>query len=150
MKKYDSEWMAEYWTKEYDKQAQSCTDEWGNSVLGMKPNDMKSKLIIAFNKGIDGTNILTDISLAIDAYWTGTTLSTMIPPDGGISGISNSVSGFGDEFTIPVDLLSSINDGAKRLADDGLFTKTKQIQTTYVYLKAGSPPTIDIKYSTLR
>lgn len=156
MKRYDSEWMASLWVAAFCPLAASVEDEWGNKVTGMNEAGFKSKLITAFEKSKTGTlesqiDIRADIADALNTYWQGTTLDITGFPAGGISGISNVVSGSVSSFNCNIDLepTKTVDDGAEVLANQ-LLDSTKQVTTTLTYIKAGSPPTVETESSTLR
>ena len=154
MKRYDSEWMASLWVAAFCPLAASVEDQWGNKVTGMNEAGFKSKLITAFEKSKTGTlespiDIRPDIADALNTYWQGTTLDIVGFPAGGISGISNVVSGSVSSFGFNIDLGKSVDDGAEVLANQ-LLDSTKQVATTLTYIKAGSPPTVETESSTLR
>ena len=159
MSKLDAAYMANEWTTAYHSEAQKCTDEWGNTCIGMHPNTMNSMLAVAFDKiqSNPNYNLISsgDIDAAINAYWSGVILTTSnVPPDG-IVGITNVLTGTGSTYALDESLKTVASDGANDICGQspyagGLKAKTTSIPTLFAYIQQGTPPTPTTKSSTLR
>ena len=148
MTNLDAETMANKWTDSYHSEAQKCTDEWGNAVIGMDPESMKYILMNTFREyNID---VQQGIENAINAYWKNVTLNITSLPPSSISGITNIISSTGSVFSlVELPTTTSVNIGSTRVTN-GLYNKTTSIQTTFTYMHTGSPPYIATVNSTLR
>jgi len=145
---YTSAYMATIWTNTYDSYSRQATDALGNSVTGMNPEGFKAQLNYAFARSQYGVIVLSDITTAVNIYWTGVTLSLSSLPPGGIAPVTNVVQSTPGDFTCDLGLTTDLSTAAQRVSN-AFHNKTTRVTTLFSYIHAGIPPYAATYQSTL-